>query len=993
MKGTKMKKTFYFSFFILLLLISGVDISFSQPYTVRGNVSNLESGDKIHEALISITPGTKNAKSDANGDYIITDVASGTYKIICSYPTLKVESKEITLNSDMTVDFMLSIQFSTETIEINRAIDRETPVAFTDITKQQIEENTHGQDAPMLARGTPGLYSYSTDGVGNGESQLLIRGFNQNYVQVLINGIPTNDPESNSVYWSNWGSVSANAGSIQIQRGAGSSLYGSGGFGGSFNILTNNPLKRFYGATLNLGSPMNTLYGLKLNTGLLKNKTSAALNVERKVAEGTRISGRYEGINYYLSGMFYPNAQQSLQLNLHGAPQEHGYSFSNNIIYFKKFGYTANPAPFLPRSVVASFGKNKTTDQDNYGLIDGSRELVDNNYVNLSANFFHKPQLELHYNMQTNPVSFLKGTFFYSLGRGAGSSMNSTGTLFALSNNRNNIGVNGMKRDTLVTNFYGPEGFVTNDSIANAIYLRQTSGPTLSAYQRISYSLHRQFGILGSYKTEFGKHVNFTGGAEFRSWRADHPGHFVNLFSKDSITAQQYSFRDTAGNISTSTFRRANFQGDLDGPESDVGSPFGWDLSSTDPTYRTQYRNYLGETPQLTLFAQGNFIFDKLNILTSLQYVWYNYKLTENMPSEGAIGQQLTSSQVSSLNLTQEGPVGDKFYMRGAGTTRWYEFNLVRNERSRGFFQPKVGVNYNITKNFNTFVNFAHVERFVDLGIYYNQGNLNPDAKDEKSNQFEAGFGWNSNTLSAKVNGYYMIWENKSSRIQDISKAGFPGYDRNGFITQLVGESEHKGIEFQSEYSLDKILPTKGFYLKGSLSFMENKWTDVLPEVAVDPGTGKRRPFNTGALNSDGNVDTLFFDELTGTPVASGPQFIFSLGAKFEKKGFFVGLDVNYYAKDYLLDGGTYLATDGSLVGTNDFGRDVFDLTFGDVLPKRAILDGQIGYNFKLLKTLKGLASIQVLNILDNEYLAAADRFGVIPGMLRTFRFNLNLGL
>jgi len=174
---------------------------------------------------------------------------------------------------------------------------------------------------------------------------------------------------------------------------------------------------------------------------------------------------------------------------------------------------------------------------------------------------------------------------------------------------------------------------------------------------------------------------------------------------------------------------------------------------------------------------------------------------------------------------------------------------------------------------------------------------------------------------------------------------------------------------------------------------MENKWTDVLPEVATDPATGKRRSFNTGALNSDGNVDTLYFDELVGTPVASGPQFIFSLGAKFEKKGFFVGLDVNYYAKDYLLDGGTYLATDGSLVGTNDFGRDVFDLTFGDVLPKRAILDGQIGYNFKFLKTLKGLASIQVLNILDNEYLAAADRFGIIPGMLRTFRFNLSLGL
>ncbi len=986
-----MKKIYALSLLVLFLLASDPKEIFSQPYTVRGNVSNVETGDKIPNALITITPGTKNANSDKNGDYVISDVASGNYKIICSYQGLKTESKDITLNSDMTVDFRLSTSYTTETIEINRAIDRQSPVAFTDITKEQIEQKISGQDAPLLAKGTPGLYAYSSDGVGNGEAQLLIRGFNQNYVQVLINGIPTNDPESNSVYWSNWGAVSSNAGSLQIQRGAGSSLYGSGAFGGSFNILTDNPLRRFYGAKLNLGHPLNTLYGIKLNTGLLKNKMSGALNIERKIAQGTRTSGRYEGVNYYLSGMFYPNAKQSLKLVLSGAPQEHGYSFSNNIVYFKKFGFTANSAPFLPRNVVASFGPNKTTGQSNYGLLDGSRELVDDNFVNLSENFFHKPQLELHYDLQTNANSFLKGTFFYTLGRGAGSSMNSTGTLFALSNNTNNIGVNGMKRDTLTVNYYGSEGFVTNDSIANAIYLRQTGNSSQSSYQRISYSLHRQFGFLGSYQTKFGKHVDFTGGAEFRSWRADHPGHFVNLFSKDSITAQQYSFYDTTGHISSTTFRRATFQGDIDAPENNIGSPFGWNLSNNDPTYRTQYRNYLGETPQYTVFAQGNFIFNKVNINTSLQYVWYKYELTENMPSESSIGRQLTTSEISTLGLTREGPQGDKFYMRGAGTAKWYEFTLVRNSRSRGFFQPKAGVNFNITNKLNVFANFAHVERFVDLGIYYNQGNLNTAAEDEKSNQFEAGIGWNSKDITAKVNGYYMLWDNKSSRIQDITKAGFPGYDRNGFITQLVGQSEHKGIEFESEYSLDKLLPLKGFTLKGTLSYMDNKWKEVLPEVAIDPTTGKRRSFNTGALNANGNIDTLYFDQLVGTPVASGPQFLFLIGAGWEHKGFFAGLDLNYYAKDYLLDGGTFLPTEASQVGTSSRG-DVYDLTYGDVLPKRAILDGHIGYNFKFFKTLKGLASIQVLNILDHEYLASADRFGVIPGLLRTFRFNMSLG-
>jgi len=60
----------------------------------------------------------------------------------------------------------------------------------------------------------------------------------QRKIQVLINGIPVNDPESQKVYWSNWTGLSSNVNSVQVQRGASSSLYGSGAFGGSLNIET-----------------------------------------------------------------------------------------------------------------------------------------------------------------------------------------------------------------------------------------------------------------------------------------------------------------------------------------------------------------------------------------------------------------------------------------------------------------------------------------------------------------------------------------------------------------------------------------------------------------------------------------------------------------------------------------------------------------------------------------------------------------------------------
>ena len=720
---------------------------------------------------------------------------------------------------------------------------------------------------------------------------------------------------------------------------------------------------------------MNTVYGGEISTGLIDNTFAATIRVDRKVAEGSRTSGRYEGVNYYLSGAWYIDAQQSLKLVLHGAPQEHGYSFSQHIAYFQRYGYNANPANFLPVNVVEAMPANATSGLANYALMDDSRELVDPNYVNLAHNMFHKPQLELHYRYDVDPTSSVGVTGFYSMGRGGGSSMNSTGTLFSVSSSGT------------VTDKYGPGGVLTDIDTARIVYL----GP---AYQRNSYSLHNQTGLLANYEFMPREDLKLTVGGEFRYWWADHPGHFTNLFGKTSITAQSYSRRDTNGVIQSTTFRRRNYQGDIDGPESDIWGIFSWNMSEDyDPTYATQYRNYLGETPQLTMFAQGNWAVEKFNFLATLQYVWYQYKLTENMPSENAIGRQLNSTEMATMDTT-EGPYGDgKFLMKEANSSRWYTFDLVRAKRARGFIQPKFGVNYNMTDHVNVFANFAHVERFVDLSIYYNSGLVNPDAEDEKSNQVELGAGWNSEEYRGRVNWYWMQWDNKSARIQDLAKAGQPGYDRNGFRSELVGTSRHTGLELEGSVNLGKVftdLPLEGLTFSASGSFMDNDWTKVLDEVKTTTdaaGNVIRNPFNTGGLNAAGGRDTLYFDELAGTPVASGPQTMLSFALQYDQGMFFAGLGTMFFAKHFALDGATYLAVDGAFTGPN-----TFNTIYGNRLPERWVWNLNVGARVEF-GMMKGAASVQVLNLFDNEFLEDADRFGVIPGLGRAVRFNVSLGI
>lgn len=972
--------------FLILAFSAGL---YAQSVKLSGTVMNSETREIISNATVELTPGQFRTTTDSKGFFEIKGLSPNVYTITVNYIGFEQFTDAVDVKGDQVFNvFLVSGGLSTEVIEINRAVDRETPVAFTDVDQKTLGTRMQGQDAPMLLRNVPGFYAYSTDGVGNGEGKLLIRGFNQNYVQVLINGIPTNDPESNSVYWSNWGSVSANAQSIQIQRGAGSSLYGSGSFGGSFNILTETPgLNRFIGLTGNIGSPKNSLYGITMSSGLL-GKWSGTINVERKISEGTRTSGRYEGLNYYLSAAFLPAANQSFNLILHGAPQVHGYSWSNDIGYFKLFGYKANPAPIISRNVADQWDQKYNAQPDatsQYRSIsDGVRELSDDNFVNLSHNMFHKPQVELHWTYNLKDNSTIRATGFWSAGRGGGSSINGNGTLWKYKTQT--IGSNGMRYDTLITNKYGSEGYINDLGVFESNYLGANTS------QKNSYSIHNQTGVLASYEKNLSKNLKLTSGAEFRYWNADHPGYFTNLFGKSKVT-QNYAFRDTAGKISTTTFSRNVYQGDIDGPNYDIGlDVFGW-KSDNDPTYRSQYRNYTGKVPQLTIFSQGNWSYKKLNVMGSLQYVWYQYKLVEQMPSENAIGQRLTIQQANDLNLQNEGPMNGKFYMKGTDN-RWYEFALVNENRSRGFFQPKVGFNVNATENFNIFGNFAHVERFVDLGVYYNQGRVNPDAKDEISNQFELGVGWNSNLFTAKLNGYYMLWDNKSASIQDQSMAGQPGYDRNGFRTELIGTSRHMGAELELGYSLDKLVPVKGFGLKGSMTFMDNKWLTVLDAVKTDPITLQRRIFNTNALDANGNKNPLYFDQLEGTPLASGPQFMSTLSLTYDRQGLFGSVDMSFFAKDYVLDGGTYMATTGEFVGSDGSGNPIFRSEFSDQLPTRVLFDANLGYNYNFGKSvpIRGTIVFQVLNIFDTDYFAAADRSGVIPGMKRSFRANVSLG-
>ncbi|MBQ7856002.1 MAG: TonB-dependent receptor plug domain-containing protein [Alistipes sp.] len=146
----------------------------------------------------------------------------------------------------------------------------QTPIAYSDLTGDEIAERNYGQDVPYLLQMLPSVVATSEAGNGIGATSLRIRGTDATRINVTMNGVPMNDAETHSVYWYDTPDVVSSVGSIQLQRGAGTSTNGTGAFGGSLNMTTAALPTEFKGtASLSYGSFNTAKQAVGISSGLL----------------------------------------------------------------------------------------------------------------------------------------------------------------------------------------------------------------------------------------------------------------------------------------------------------------------------------------------------------------------------------------------------------------------------------------------------------------------------------------------------------------------------------------------------------------------------------------------------------------------------------------------------------------------------------------------------------------------------------------------------
>lgn len=147
---------------------------------------------------------------------------------------------------------------------------KKTPIAFTDLSKQTILKNNYGRDIPSLLQLTPSVIATSESGTGVGATSFRMRGSDATRLNVTANGVPLNNPDSHEMYWYDTPDFISSVGSVQIQRGAGTSTNGTGAFGGSVNMTTAPLGTEFNGeASLSYGSYNTNKQAVQIGSGLM----------------------------------------------------------------------------------------------------------------------------------------------------------------------------------------------------------------------------------------------------------------------------------------------------------------------------------------------------------------------------------------------------------------------------------------------------------------------------------------------------------------------------------------------------------------------------------------------------------------------------------------------------------------------------------------------------------------------------------------------------
>jgi len=879
--------------------------------TVSGTVTDANSGSALAGANVVVDGTDQGTAADANGAYTLSNVPWGA-TVTASVIGYTSQSK----GAAGTLNFGLepsAIEMSALEVLASRAGEK-TPVAFTNVTKADMEVRLGSQDIPMALNTTPSVYA-TQQGGGAGDARINVRGFNQRNVAVMINGVPQNDMENGWVYWSNWDGVGDATSSIQMQRGLSAVNLATPSIGGTMNIITDpTALNRGGSFKQELGAGSFLKSTLNYNTGLIGDKMAFSATVVRKTGEGTVDKAWTDSWAYYFGASYAMNDANRFEIYAIGAPQRHGQNLykQNMMAYDQEFAaenYKSELEGLDSDEDGTSdwdewngqFTKEDGSDagryfNQNWSPIDASyageqywymygdktQARHSSDFLNERENFFHKPLVNLNHYLTLNDQMRLSSILYWSGGSGGG-----TGTYGKIPT----MDADGNLGDDDYKFYYGSGPWTRdwntlvdyNSGSADTVYvdkkaIARAPGQSVGILRN---SINRQstIGLISKLNYDLSDAIKLQFGLDWRTAGIEHAREVRDLMGGDFYV----------------DYADDNFP---DGKQVGLGDIIAYHNETT--------VDWLG------FFGQGSYSAGALSAYGMAGYstIAYSYQDHFSVEDEKIVADAISTTQI------------------------------------------KGGAMYDVMDGLSLFANFGLVEKppIMDNVIYYD-GTVASDPANEKFQSMEGGLNYNAGNIAVKANYYNTDWKDRNLTKSVTTGQGSSGDTDVIFLTGI--NQNHSGVEFEASSQLIDMLRLDVAVSLGTWKFTGDASGDYQEDEFNDEG----QVIGQTTTTYDYALDGLYVGDMPQTSYVAGVTLTPISGLKLQV--LYNMYDNNY--SDWSPDSREYSGDD------SDADREQVWMA-----PGYSKMDVHVSYDLPEMAGMKMQAFAHIFNALDDVYVQDA---------------------
>ena len=946
--------------FLLLCFLFSAVFSFSQG-EVKGTVKDATTGETIVGASILYAAG-KGTVTDLDGNFSLKiDSVGSSFTLTISYVGYEPQTIKVKVGpKPVMLNFTLQTQTLNEVeVVADVAKTRETPIAFSNISARQIEEELGTKDLPMVLNTTPGVYA-TEQGGGSGDARVSVRGFDQRNVAVMVDGVPVNDMENGQVYWSNWDGLSDITRTMQVQRGLGASKLAVASVGGTINIITsgiNQKMSASVKQEVNDYGLFKTSFGF--NTGQLKGGWGLTIAGSRKWGDGFADATFDDAYSYFFK-VQKRFKKHLFSLSASGAPQKHGQRLDRMpvAVYSEKLtnklGINTDSVYHYAATHASQYYVNHTMRDrginynPNWGTLNGD-------VFNDKVNYFHKPQFNFSHFWNPNSRLNVSNVLYLSIGKGGGTGMKTTAS-----------------RDTIDGQLKLQSIYDFNSTAISPLY--STTEHSSGNYLRSSNNDHIWYGLLSTWNYRISEHFSALAGIDARNYKGTHYQTVYDLMGGDyAIDASDKNQPTGMGNTQYSMKREGDKVSYYNDAKVMWGGLFGqveykssrWSAFVTGSYSETGYQ-------RIDYFKKKDLVLDGGVYEQAVGYndVFYYNGHDHATALNGAV--VTTSGDTTIIDNPGSGPLirieNAKAYTNQSAEAR----AATTKQLWFSGYTVKGGTNYNIDDHNNVFVNLGYLNMAPRMSAVFDNNNKEfLGIENQEVYAIEAGYGFKHRKFAANLNLYYTLWKNKpqSNVPTVVTPEGTFSYNINGM------DALHKGIELDFIYKIMKNLDFEG---------------------AVSLGDWKTISATTVYINDDnGNTVAKIDFSAKDVHVGDAAQNQYTASLRYEIiKGLYIKPRFTYFAKNFANFDPTTLTDYTTPQGTfSNKDRESWRM------PDYGLLDVFVGYDFKVWK-LRMTVGGGVSNVLDAVYITDAQNgtnfdattATVYVGMGRRFNASLKIG-